>query len=73
MKTELDNWIGKNESRINDACGDSREADLWEDLMHYAFQRYCGVMEDIGNDTKRMKNQFRETMWQSMWSSLKCL
>ena len=60
MKTELDNWIRKNESRINDAFGDSREADLWEDLMYYAFQKYCGVVEGIRNDTKRMKAQFEK-------------
>lgn len=52
MQTELNRWLKENHSRLNDACGDSWEADLWEDLLNLTIKGYLGTLENIGYDPR---------------------
>ena len=52
MQYELDKWLKENQSRLNDACGDSWEADLWEDLLNLSIKGYLETLENIGYDAR---------------------
>ena len=52
MQAELNRWLNENHSRLNDACGDSWEADLWEDLLNLTIKGYLGTLENIGYDPR---------------------
>jgi|DEB0MinimDraft_3_1074331.scaffolds.fasta_scaffold23010_2 hypothetical protein len=52
MQYELDKWLKENQSRLNDACEDSLEADLWEDLLNLSIKGYLRTLENIGYDAR---------------------
>lgn len=52
MRYEIDKWLKENQSRLQETWDDSREANLWEDLLRLTLKRYLETLNNIGYDSK---------------------
>jgi hypothetical protein len=59
MQYEIDKWLKENQSRLHEACGDSREANLWEDLLRLALKGYLETLDNIGYDSSERAGVLR--------------